>query len=118
MWDGQLKSISITIHHIQLKRGSKPRFEMHYHAGQKKRELEGEEVTEQLRAGVIEPLFAEWASPVVRAPKMLAALRLCVYYRRFKAMKVRTTYFIPRMGVCRDSLGDAVVFTTLDANSG
>lgn len=45
-------------------------------------------------------------------------LRFCVDYRRLNALTVRDSYPIPRMDECIDSLADATIFTTLDANSG
>ena len=67
---------------------------------------------------VIEPATCEWASPIVLVPKPDGSLRFCVDYRRLNAITVPDTYPLPRMDECIDSLGDAVVFTTLDCNSG
>lgn len=54
-------------------------------------EVEMEEVTKQLRAGVIEPSSAEWAGPVVLAPNKDVNLRFCVDYRHLNAMSIRDT---------------------------
>jgi hypothetical protein len=54
----------------------------------------------------------------VLVPKPDGSLRFCVYYRRLNAITVPDTYKLPRMDECIDSLGEAVVFTTLDCNSG
>jgi hypothetical protein len=51
-------------------------------------------------------------------PKPDGSLRFCVDYRRLNAITVPETYPLPRMDECIDSLGEAVVFTTLDYNSG
>ena len=59
-----------------------------------------------------------WETPVVFAPNKDDTLRFCVDYRRLDAMGVRDTYSISRMDECVDSLGDAKVFSTLDANLG
>jgi hypothetical protein len=45
-------------------------------------------------------------------------MRFCVDYRRLNMITVPDTYPLPRMDECIDSLGDAVVFTNLDCNSG
>ena len=52
------------------------------------------------------------------APEKDDTLRFCVDYRRLSAMTVDDAYLTLRMDECIDSLGDAKVFSTLDANSG
>ena len=71
-----------------------------------------------LKEGVIEPANTDWASPVVLVPKPERPLRFCIDYRRLNAMNIRDTYPIPRMDECIDSSGDAVIFSTLECNSG
>ena len=68
-----------------------------------------------LKAGVIEPSNSEWASPVLFAPKKDGRIRFCIDYRRLNTLTVKDSYPLPRMDECIDSLGDAQVFTTLDA---
>lgn len=118
MLNGDLGVLSIAKQRLCLEEGSKPLFQMPYRAGQKPSDLETEKVTKQRRSGVIEPSFGEWASPVVFSLKKYGTLRFCVDYHHFNAMTVRDTYPIPMMNQYIDSLSDAVVFTTLDANSG
>jgi Reverse transcriptase (RNA-dependent DNA polymerase) len=45
-------------------------------------------------------------------------MRFCVDYRKLNNLTERDVYPLPRLDECIDSLGDAVVFSTLDANSG
>jgi hypothetical protein len=71
-----------------------------------------------LKAGVIEPAHAEWASPVVLVPKPDGSMRFCIDYRRLNALTVKDSYPLPRMDECIDSLGDETIFFTLDCNSG
>ena len=71
-----------------------------------------------LRAGVIEPTSAEWASPVVFVPKKDGTMPFCVDYRKLNGVTARDSYPLPRMDECIDSLGDSNYFTTLDCNSG
>ena len=118
MWDGHLGEIHHVKHRIELKEGAKPVFQPPYRAGPDKREKERAEIQKMLDMDVIEEAECEWASPVVFAPKPDGTLRFCVDYRRLNAMTVRDSYPIPRMDECIDSLGDANVFTTLDANCG
>ena len=67
---------------------------------------------------MIEPLNSDWAAPVLFAPKKDGRLRFCIDYRRLNEITVKDSYPIPRMDECIDSLGDAAVFTSLDAYSG
>ena len=116
MWSGRLGKIGATKHRIELKPGARPIYQAPYRAGPIAREKEKTEIDRMLRAGVIEPTSAEWASPVVFAPKKDGTMRFCVDYRKLKAATVRDSYLLPRMDECIDSLGDATVFTTLDCN--
>ena len=70
-----------------------------------------------LKKGFIEPANTDWASTVVLVPKTDGSLRFCIDYRRLNAMTVRDAYPIPRMDEFIDSLGDAVIFSTLEFNS-
>ena len=118
MWDGTLGELKATEHRIDLMPDSKPVHQAPYRAGPTQRQREKEEIDNMLAKGVIEPANTEWASPIVFVPKSDGSLRFCVDYRRLNAMTIRDSYPIPRMDECLDSLGDAVVFSTLDCNSG
>ena len=118
MWDGHLGTFTATSHRIELIPEARPVHCQPYRAGPQARQAETTEVDKMLKAGVIEPATSEWASPVVLVPKPDGSLRFCVDYRRLNAITVRDTYPLPRMDECIDSLGDAVVFSTLDCNSG
>eukprot|EP00171_Calliarthron_tuberculosum_P021997 IDg21997t1 len=118
MWDGSLGLINITEHHIDLDSGTRPIRQLPYHAGPYARQFVAEEVERMLKGGVIRPSKSEWASPVVLAPKSDGSLRFCVDYRRLNAVTKRDSYPLPRMDECIDSLGNARVFSTLDANWG
>jgi len=118
MWSGQLGELSVTTHRIDLQPGAKPVYQAPYRAGAKAREIEREEVERMLKADVIEPAISEWASPVVLITKKDGSVRFCVDYRKLNALTVKDSYPLPRMDECLDSLGDAVVFSTLDCNSG
>jgi Reverse transcriptase (RNA-dependent DNA polymerase) len=118
MWDGRLGEVKATTHRIELKEGARP-FRAHpYRAGPRAREAEAVEVQRMLKAGVIEPAHAEWASPVVLVPKPDGSMRFCIDYRRLNALTVKDSYPLPRMDEWIDSLGDAKIFSTLDCNSG
>ena len=118
MWDGHLGMIKATQHYIEITPESRPSFRPPYRASPAQRELEKQEIQKMLEANVIEPSTSEWAAPIVFAPKKDGTLRFCVDYRKLNALTVRDSYPIPRMDECIDSLGDAEIFTSLDANSG
>ena len=118
MWLGQLGEINVTEHTIELKSDAKPFKSPPFRAGPKTRELEQFEINKQLNAGVIEPAQSEWAAPVLFVPKKDGRLRFCVDYRKLNEIIVRDSYPLPRMDECIDSLAEAKIFSTLDANSG
>lgn len=66
---------------------------------------------------MIERSSAEAACKVVFASKIAENIRFCVDYRRLNAKATRDSYTIPIMNECIDTLGDAEVFYTPNANS-
>jgi hypothetical protein len=116
LWDGRLGLINAVEHRIPT-HGS-PIASQPYRAGPRAREDIDKEVSRMLEADVIEPAESEWASPIVLIPKPDGSLRFCVDYRKLNAITVRDQYALPRLDDCIDSLGEARVFSTLDANSG
>jgi Reverse transcriptase (RNA-dependent DNA polymerase) len=118
MWDGHLGTVKATSHRIEILPGSKPIHSQPYRAGHRARAAEKEEIDKIVAQGVIEPATCEWASPIVLVPKSDGSLRFCVDYRKLNAITVPDTYPLPRMDECIASLGEAVIFTTLDCNSG
>lgn len=79
---------------------------------------EKEEKQWMIEAGVIQQFLAEWAYPAVLVPKPDSSLRFRVDYSRLNDLSHEDHYTIPRMDEFVDSLDDATVFTTPDANSG
>lgn len=67
---------------------------------------------------VIKPAQNEWASPIIFAPKKDRSLLFYIDYRMLNAITVCDSYPIPQMDEYIYSLGEATVFTTVDANSG
>jgi Reverse transcriptase (RNA-dependent DNA polymerase) len=118
MWDGRMGTVAATIHRIEVLPGSMPVHAQPYRAVSHARVAEKTEIDRMLAQQVIEPATCEWVSPIVLVPKPDGTLRFCVDYRRLNMITVPDTYPLPRMDECIDSIGDAVVFTTLDCNSG
>jgi hypothetical protein len=117
IWDGRLGTVAATTHQIEVLPGSKPVHAQSYRAGSHARVAEKTEIDRMLAQQVNEPATCEWASPIVLVPKPDGTLRFCVDYRRLNMITVPDSYPLPRMDECIDSLGDAVVFTTLDCNN-
>lgn len=71
-----------------------------------------------IRMNFIELLQTKWAPKIVFTAKK--DVTLCFYgdYRKLNAVMVRHSYPIPRIDDCLDSLEDAVVFSSLDSDSG
>ena len=118
MWDGSLGEIKATSHRLAPEPGARPHREIPRRTGPSMRKRIAEEIQKMLHAGVVEPATSEWASPVVLLSKKDGSLRFCVDYRRLNAKNLTDAYPLPRINDCIESLGDAVVFTTLDCNSG
>ena len=119
MWTpGKLGEINVTEHQIELVPNSRAIRSQPYRQGPATREVVAKNIREMIEADVIEPAQSEWASPVVLVPKKDGTLRFCVDYRKLNAVTVSDTYPLPRIDDCIDSLGNATIFTTLDANSG
>lgn len=55
---------------------------------------------------------------LVSVPKKNGTLHFCVDYRRLNAVTVKNSHSVQRMDEWIDSLGNAVISTTLDCNSG
>lgn len=89
-----------------------------YHAGPKARELEKAKIDKMLHESIVEPTQTECASPIVFAHKKDGTFQFCDDCRKSNLVTERDSYPIPQMDRCIDSLGDAIVLLTLDANSG
>ncbi len=118
MWSGKLGNITVTEHTIDLVPGARPARSAPFRAGPKERELQAFELNKQLSAGLVEPSQSAWAAPVLFVPKKDGRLRFCVDYRRLNAVTIQDSYPLPRIDDCIDTLGEAVIFSTLDAYSG
>jgi hypothetical protein len=113
-WDGHLGTFTATSHRIELVPDTRPVHCQPYRAGPNALQADTTEVERMLRSVVIEPTTSEWASPVVLVPKPDGSLRFCIDYHKLNAITVRDTYLLPGVDEFIESLGDAVVFSTLD----
>ena len=92
MWDGHIGRVNITKHRFELVEGATPVHQPVRRAGPQQRELQWSEIKKQLADDVIEPSTAEWAAPIVFAPKKDGTLRFCIDYRRLNAVTKRDSY--------------------------
>lgn len=119
MWDGHLDLITIATHCIKLDPSNCwPVHAAPYRAGPKTYAVEKDEIDNMLRMNIIEPAQTEWESPVVIATKKEGTLRFCDKFRKLNFDTMRDSYPLLRVKECIDSLADARIFSTLDANSG
>lgn len=95
-----------------------PIYSAPYRAGPKRGDRECVEIAQMENACVAEPAVAEWVSPVVFVSIMDGSLRFRVDFYRNSAVTVRDRYPIPSIDEEFDSLEEARIFLTLDANSG
>lgn len=78
-------------------RGPRPFKSPTYQVGPKTSELKQFEVNEQLKAGVIESTYYEWAEPVLFALKKYGKLRICIDYWKLNQVSVKDNYPLTRM---------------------
>ena len=68
--------------------------------------------------GAIRKSQSPWASAVVLVRKKTGELRFCIDLRKLNARTVKDAQTLPRIDDSLDSLGGAVIFTSLDLKSG
>lgn len=119
MCNGHLGHISVAKNHIELL--DKIAHAVHpapYRASPKTQEFEMVEIDKMLSQKIIESAQTNRADPIVFAPKRDKTFRFNVDFHRLNAVPKRDSYPITRMNKYIDSLGEAEVFSTSDANSG
>src|SRR5579871_2302770 len=68
--------------------------------------------------GIIEKYESPWAAPILFIKKKNSKLHLVVDYYKLNKVTRKDTYSLPRIDELLDSLGNTVVFSTLDMHSG
>ncbi|KAE8297832.1 Retrovirus-related Pol polyprotein from transposon 17.6 Protease [Larimichthys crocea] len=89
-----------------------------YRVSPPKQKVMKELIEDMLKDDVIEPSYSAWASPVVLIPKREGKPRFCVDFRKVNENTVTDAYPIPTIQEILESLSGAVVFSSLDLNSG
>lgn len=87
-------------------------------SGLRTKQFEKVEIENVLYQKIIEPPQTERAAPIVCPPKKDGPLRFFVYYREGNALTKRDGYPIPRMDKYLEFLGEAAIFSTVDAKRG
>lgn len=118
MWSGGLGKARAPEHKIELTAGAMPVYQAPYLAGQRFRKIEKAAISRMQDAGVIEPIFVEWAGSAVLVPKKGSILQFCDDYKTWNAVLVRDSYSILHMDECIDSLANAAILTIVECNSG
>nr|ABE26655.1 pol polyprotein [Nosema bombycis] len=89
-----------------------------YRLGPEKEDAASVIVKKYLKEGIIRESHSPWRSPIVMKRKKSGEYRLCVDYRSLNDVTVKDKYPIPRVDDVLDALGEAKIFTKLDALSG
>lgn len=71
-----------------------------------------------LAAGIIEPSYLVWSSPVVLVPQTNGGHRVCVDYRKLNSIMENDAYYLPNITEILESLDGLTVFSSIDLNSG
>ena len=115
--DGRLGRTSACQHHNHTKDGPPVR-QQPYCLPHVYKEAVEKETELMLKQGIIEPASSVRALPIVIIKKKDDTIRLCVDYRRLKAMTQVDVYLMPRIDDMLDQVGRARYTTTLDLAKG
>lgn len=117
MWDEHIGQVNIAKHCIELTLdNTQPICCAPYRARPNAREYENAEIEKMLTQNVIDPAQTKWAAQIIFAPRK-DGLHFCVDCTKINADTRRDSYPIPRINECTESLEEATVSSTLDANS-
>lgn len=75
-------------------------------------------VNEWLTAGIIQPSFSDYASPVVLIKKKTGETRLCIDYKQLNKKIIKDRYPLPLIDDQLDALQGASGFSTIDLKNG
>ena len=70
------------------------------------------------RNDIIRPLKNPWASHVILMPKKDGTQRISVDHRCLDSVTKKDVYLLPRIEDILDTLGEAILFSTLDLAAG
>ena len=117
LFTGQRGLTDLAEHRIETE-NAKPIFSHPRRVSDKERKLIGEQVSDMLKEGVIEPSTSSWCSPVVLVAKKNGDIRFCIDYRRLNAVSDRDMYPMPHVDDVIGRLDGAQYFSSVDLQSG
>ncbi len=120
LFDGQLCHTSLVEHTIEAG-SAKPVSQPPYHTSPEKRRIIGEQVTEILADGIIEPADGPWASHVVimdRQTPDSSDPQFCVDYRKVNRATVKDSYPLSRVDESLNFLAWGKYISTLNSCPG
>jgi len=82
------------------------------------RQEEDKQLDEVLAAGIIEPSFSSWSSPVCIVKKRDDTFSFCIDYRRLNDVTEKDAFPVPHVKDALDSFHGARYFATIDLLSG
>lgn len=109
--------VSETEHRIETGDAA-PIYRHPYPLSRDKADVVRRQVREMLDSGVIESSNSPWAAPVVLVPKKDGSSRFCVDYRLLNNVTREDRYPLPLIPVVLRNIGCAVVWSSLDLQSG
>lgn len=117
MWDRHFGSVNAAKYCIELFSGNKRLvYSAPYRARPKLRDFEKAKLEKMLAKVVLEVSVSKRVSPIVSTTNGDTPNQLFVGYRKLNAVTKRNLYQIPRLDEWIDFLGEADVFSTLNAN--
>jgi hypothetical protein len=103
---------------IELQPGTAPISKRPYRMPPKELAELKNQLQELLDKGYIRPSSSPWGSLALFVKKKDGSLRMCVDYRPFNAVIIKSKYPLPRIDVLFDKLPGAKVFSKIDLQSG
>ncbi|KAE9166504.1 hypothetical protein PF005_g29178 [Phytophthora fragariae] len=104
-------------HHINTGTTAPIMLKRRIHA-QREHEVIDSNVEKMLDAGVVEEGNGSWGFPVVLVKKRDGEVCFCIDYRALNKVTQRDVYPLPRIDETLESLGGALLFSTLDLKAG
>jgi len=113
-----LPPVRNTGHTIPTEAGASPPFKPMFRLSPKELAEVETQVTELLKAGLIEPSSSPYGAPVLFVGKKDGSLRMCIDYRALNKITIKNKYPLPRIDQLLDSISGSKIFTSLDLQSG
>lgn len=118
IWNGHPAHVSVAMQRIKLvNEKSQPLHSAPYRAGPERIVFKKIKLEIMFPKKIIEPAQTGQTAPIAIAFKKDGKLRFCVDYHKLSSVIKRDSYSIPRKDEIIDIVGEATIFSTLEANS-